>query len=87
MEPSRETGEQLGGKLQKELLTKTTEKKKTGLNGYKNCIRHTEVLCYILIRHLMPFLSFSLVIKTNEDLIITAPFSPSLYYHNSEQVH
>ena len=63
MEPSRETGEQLGGKLQKELLTKTTEKKTTGLTGYKNCIRRTEVLCCTLIRDLTPFLSFSWWLK------------------------
>lgn len=54
-------GEQLGGQLQKELLTETTEKKETGLNGRKNCIGYTDMLCYILIRNLMPFLSFSLV--------------------------
>lgn len=35
VEPS---GEQLGRKLQGEILTKTTGKKK-GLNGHQNCIR------------------------------------------------
>lgn len=62
MEPTGETGRTARRQIAEATVTKTTERKKTGLNGHKNCTRHSEVLCYVLIRYLMPFLSFSLVI-------------------------
>lgn len=68
------------------MLTKTTEKKKTGLNGCQHCIRYTQVLCYILIRDNAIFVFFlgdSINLQRPHNYM--GPIFSSLYCHNSEQ--